>query len=669
MYTNRLIDESSPYLLQHAHNPVDWYPFSTEALQLAKELNKPLLISIGYSSCHWCHVMEQESFENEEIAQFMNEHFVNIKVDREELPDVDHAYMDAIQLIHNSGGWPLNCFALPDGRPFWGGTYFQPQQWLGLLHNVARLYKDNYSDLDKQASEISAGVQLQNHTIQANAEIKSELNFSYLVKTIELRLDKDKGGTKGAPKFPMPSLINFLLEYANQNDDAQALEWVETTLQKMGRGGIFDQLGGGFARYSVDSDWKVPHFEKMLYDNAQLISTYAKAFLLTRNDFYKEIVLHTLEFLQRDLLADEGVYFSALDADSEGKEGLYYTWTKEEFSEVTNPYSELVGEYYGIDAQGLWENNCNILLRTENDSLFAQKQCLSHEELKSLLLYCRKQLLIRRQARLAPSVDNKSLLSWNSLMVIAYTDCYVSFEDKHYLENAISLAGQLLSKMSSTEGLLFRTYKNGHSKINAFLDDYAITAIALLKIYTFSAEEKWLLKCKDIIDYAITNFFDPNTGFFMYSSKSDQKVFSQKVEIYDGVIPSANAVMADVLFQAGKIFNKEDYISISENMLQGMAAQITAHPATYSYWINVALRKSRYKYMIAVIGPDSGELILQLLKHSPNNTIICGSKRESTLGYLQNRAQEGKTMFYVCTDTYCTPPLDSVEAVMEQIRS
>ena len=661
-HTNQLIHETSPYLLQHAHNPVNWLPFGTAAFDEAHRLNKPLLISIGYSSCHWCHVMEHESFENEEIAKLMNDFFVCVKVDREERPDVDHVYMDAVQQLHSSGGWPLNCFALPDGRPFWGGTYFRPDQWKQLLANVNEIYQNRYSELEQQAAELSEGVASQNYMLHNDTGNTAGFSdFTPVFRQIQNSFDAEKGGMRGAPKFPMPVVLKFMLQYGAVEKDENALKLVYLTLQKMACGGIYDQAGGGFARYSTDSDWKVPHFEKMLYDNAQLVSLYSDAYRLSGNVLYKEVIEQTIDFINRELTAPEDVFYSALDADSEGEEGLFYTWTADQFSETLGHYAELAGEYYGVDKEGLWEYGRNILLRPDSDELFAQQHFLSSGELVSLTSFCRNELLKVRSSRPRPALDDKMLVAWNSLMISALVDASIVLGQDEYLQSAIKAARFILSNLKRPDNGLYHTWKGGKSQINAFLDDYAFACESFLKLYSITTDTYWLNEAETLAGYVVEHFYDSKSEFFWYSENEDKQVFARKIEIYDGVIPSDNSAMADVLNTLGIFLDNSDYLEKVRQMLLVMETKFIQSPAAYSNWASLALQVAKEKYVIAVVGSDSVSMIRKLLAGNNSGALIFGSTKESDLPYFANRYVEGKTLVYICSGTFCMAPVESVE--------
>jgi uncharacterized protein len=668
-HTNRLIHETSPYLLQHAHNPVDWHPYSPEIFIKAAAENKPILFSIGYSACHWCHVMEHESFENEAIAETMNKHFICVKVDREERPDVDHLYMDAVQLLSGRGGWPLNCFALPDGRPFWGGTYFGSEQWSELLLQISAVYNSRYSDLVDQAEQITKGI-AGNGVIEP---LKGELAITPviiegIIHLLSQNFDKTNGGFSGAPKFPMPGLLDFLLRTSATGRYPAIQQQLDLTLNKMAKGGIYDQVGGGFARYSVDSEWKVPHFEKMLYDNAQLVSLYANALKLSGTALFREVAEQTLEFIERELTSPEGLFYSAIDADSEGEEGLFYTWTAEEFEETLGQYGKLLGEFYGVGKEGLWENSRNILVRSFVSSLFAQQHFLSEPELEALLQHGRNLLLRKRDTRVRPGLDDKILTSWNALMIKAYVDAYHALGQEGHLSAAIKAAKRLLLVAGRKDGGLFHSSKNGTSHIDGFLDDYALLAEACLALYKASLDEGWKDESIRLTEYALASFYDPVSGMFYYSEDNNQKL-PRKFETYDGVIPSSNSVLADVLVSLSILTGNEKYRLISDQMTDTMVRQAETHPASYSGWCSLLLNRVQPQLVIAVIGEKAKEKLSGIHKHYLPFCTITGSTIPSGLPYLNDRYSEGRTLIYVCTDNSCLPPLESTEEAVKCVRT
>ncbi|MDP6908900.1 MAG: thioredoxin domain-containing protein, partial [Flavobacteriales bacterium] len=483
-HTNALINETSPYLLQHAHNPVNWHPWSDESLKKAKTEQKPILVSIGYSACHWCHVMEHESFEDSVVAAYMNENFICIKVDREERPDVDQVYMNAVQLMTGRGGWPLNCFALPDGRPLYGGTYYPKKEWMDVMAQVVNIWKNQREKALEYAANLTNGVK-QSELIQRNTnEPKfSKSDLSSLVEKWSGLIDNKEGGPNRSPKFPLPNNYEFLLRYATLAQDKIMLDHVNLTLEKMAFGGIYDQVGGGFARYSTDELWKAPHFEKMLYDNGQLISLYSEAYQATGNILYKEVVEETLDFIQRELTSEQGAFYSALDADSEGEEGKFYVWKKDELQMLLGDDFEWVKDYYNINAKGLWENGNYILLRKTTDEEFAKKQGWTTEDVKQKVNKLNAKLLRERSKRVRPGLDDKQLTSWNALMLKGYTDAYRVFGKTDYLRTAIKSANFILKTQRKKDGGLWHNHKAGRSTINGFLEDYSFTIEALVSLY------------------------------------------------------------------------------------------------------------------------------------------------------------------------------------------
>ena len=490
-YTNELIKESSPYLLQHAHNPVNWYPWGEKALEKAVRENKPIIVSIGYAACHWCHVMEHESFEDEEIATYMNDHFICIKVDREERPDIDQVYMNAVQLITGQGGWPLNCITLPDGRPVYGGTYFNKKQWLHLLKQLDAFINQEAEKANEQAITLTKGINSTEY-IQLNNN-KTQHSISDLEDIFnhwQPNIDFINGGSKGAPKFPLPIGIQFLLDYHCLTKSEEALKAFTTTLDKMANGGIYDHIGGGFARYSTDAIWKVPHFEKMLYDNAQLVSLYANAYQFTKNEHYKTIIIETLEFIEREMTSNEGGFYASLDADSEGVEGKFYVWDKVELDQLLGLDAILIQEYYNVTSAGNWEG-ANILYTTTNDPEFAANHNISTQTLHAKLMHAKKKLLQIRDKRIRPALDDKILTSWNALMLKGYVNAYNVLGDEKYLATALKNADFIINNCMDQDGKLNRNFKNGQSTINGFLDDYAFTIGAFIDLYQSTFDKKW----------------------------------------------------------------------------------------------------------------------------------------------------------------------------------
>lgn len=667
-YTNKLIHESSPYLLQHAYNPVNWYPWGKEALDKAKKENKLIIVSIGYAACHWCHVMEHESFEDEEVAKFMNENFIAIKVDREERPDIDQVYMDAVQLITGSGGWPLNCIALPDGRPIYGGTYFQKAKWIDMLSQVNAFFKQNPEKAEQQAKLLTEGVQT-NEMIIANTE-KTELKISDLNTIFDnwkSNIDYEDGGHKRAPKFPMPVGYQFLLHYnyLTQNDDA--LKAVTTTLNKMADGGIYDQIGGGFSRYSVDAYWKVPHFEKMLYDNAQLVSLYSFAYQQSKDPKYKTIVEETLEFIHRELTSEEGGFYSSLDADSEGEEGKFYIWTKSELQKVLGDNADLIIDYYNVTESGNWENGQNILFKSDNDRKIAKKYKITEKELAKRVLEAKKILLEDRAKRIRPGLDDKILTSWNALMLKAYVDAYRIFDNKEYLRIALTNAKLINTKLKASDGRLNRNYKNGKASINGFLDDYAFTISAYISLYQATFDEKWLNEAHQLTSYTLEHFYDKNSGMFYYTSDIDAALIARKMEISDNVIPSSNSEMAKNLFVLGHYFYKDDYINKAKQMLNNAKQNAIKSGAYYANWSILMAWFASNQYEVAIIGKDFETKRKEFDTHYLPHIFLLGGKNEGNLTLLQNKLVEGQTTIYVCQDKVCKIPTREVKDTLKQI--
>lgn len=673
-YTNALIQETSPYLLQHAHNPVNWYAWNDETLEKAKLEDKLILISIGYSACHWCHVMEHESFEDESVAKIMNEHFICIKVDREERPDIDQIYMLAVQLMTGQGGWPLNCFALPDGRPIYGGTYFQKQQWLNVLLNLSDLYRNERGKAVDYAIQLTEGVKLA-ELVKVN-EQQEEFSIETLHQCFDkwkAHFDTSEGGPNRAPKFPLPNNYQFLLCYAFSStltDERKkaVLEHVNLTLQKMAYGGIYDQIGGGFSRYSVDSYWKAPHFEKMLYDNAQLVTLYCEAFQASQNPLYKQVVYETLAFVERELTSPEGAFYSALDADSEGEEGRFYVWKKEELQNILKENFNLFADYFNINERGLWEHNNYILLRNNTDENIALKYNLSVDVLSSTINDIKKQLLEIREKRIRPGLDDKTLTSWNALMLKGFVDAYTVFDNPHFLDVAIKNAAFILNKQLRADGGLNHNYKNGKSTINGYLEDYCFTIEAFIALYEATFNEHYLNKANELMDYCINHFHDKNSGMFYFTSDEDKALISRKMELSDNVIPASNSSIAKSLFKLGHHFENEECINISRKMLNNVLAEIVNYGAGYSNWAMLLLYFTQPFYEVAVVGEQADEKRKAFNKLYLPNILFAGSRSESSLPLLKSRWVANQTYIYVCSNKTCHKPETDVKEALKYIK-
>ena len=667
-YTNNLIRESSPYLLQHAHNPVNWFAWGDEAFEKAKAENKLVLVSIGYAACHWCHVMEHQSFENEAIAEIMNRHFVCIKVDREERPDVDQVYMSAVQLLTGSGGWPLNCFTLPDGRPVYGGTYFTPDQWVQVLEGLTLTYNEDKARVLGAATEITQG--LQNHELLSVKQPENTFTKSQTDKMFDAwkpHFDLVWGGNKRAPKFPMPISYEFLLQYATYANSDDAMKHLNLTLTKMAQGGIYDQLAGGFARYSVDEKWLAPHFEKMLYDNGQLVSLYSNAYKKTRNPEYKRIVEQTLEFIKTEMTTKEGAFYSAFDADSEGVEGKFYVWQKAEIEEILGNDAAWFCDYYNVTLHGNWEET-NILWITEPAKVLA-KYNFTQEQFVLLRNEACKKLLDVRTKRVYPALDDKVLTSWNALMAMGYLSAYEAFQNPDYLKTAQRNVQFLLNTTRHKNGGLYRNYKNEKVTINAFLDDYSLAIQLFTKLYQNTFDESWLDEAKALTEFVIAHFHDEASGMFFYTSDLDPALVARKMELSDNVIPSSNSIMANNLFDLGTLFSIEKWKEIAKQMLSNVIDDVEKNASYYGNW-GILLNKFTYPiFEVVFMGKDALNLRAEFVKEYHLNCIIAGTtKNNDYLPLLENRWVENETLIYVCRDKACRLPVNAVSEAIELIK-
>lgn len=667
---NRLANSASPYLLQHANNPVDWYPWVAEALQKAKDENKLILVSIGYSACHWCHVMEHESFEDEQVAAVMNEYFVCIKVDREERPDVDQIYMSAVQLMTGRGGWPLNCICLPDQRPIYGGTYFRKNDWVSLLFNLADFYKQKPKEAEEYAVKLTDGIRQYESVkfIDSQPEYTKE-DLKTILKNWERYFDRVEGGIGNAPKFPMPNNWQFLMRYAFLMQDNDVAQQVKLTLHKMAFGGIYDHIGGGFARYSVDEHWHVPHFEKMLYDNAQLVALYSEAAVWRYDPLYLQIVDETILFVKRELTSPEGGFYSALDADSEGVEGKFYTFTKDEIDKILGPDADLFCIYYHVTDDGNWEEEeTNVFFRKEADQQLAEKLGLSEINLVSKINILRDKVLEERSKRVRPGLDNKILTSWNGLMLKGLCEAYRVFHKPEYLELALQNAQFITDNMINADGRINRIYnkKNQHGSTPvAFLDDYANLIDAFIALYEVTFDEDWLQKAKALTDRAIKHYYDNETGVFYFTAADDEQLIARKSEIMDSVIPASNSAMANNLKTLGLLFDNEYYAEISAQLLRNVVGQIAKYGSSYSNWCSLLLNEIFSINEVAIVGDQAETLRVEMeKKYIPNKIILGGTK--GSLPLLQDKFA-ASTRIFVCKDKTCGLPSENTEEALKQI--
>jgi uncharacterized protein YyaL (SSP411 family) len=667
--TNRLIQSTSPYLLQHAYNPVDWYEWGDEALNKARTENRPILVSIGYSSCHWCHVMEREVFENEKIAEQMNDHFVCIKVDREERPDIDSIYMEAVQAMGVNGGWPLNVFLTPDQKPFYGGTYFPPDQWVNVLQGIRNAFQTKHAEITRSASELT-----QLLAQQDTSHFKKVYDFTDLTTDLEkvysklaTAFDTKWGGLDKAPKFVMPSVWLWLLRYYHISKNGDALNQLLTTLRRIGWGGIYDQIGGGFARYSVDAYWFVPHFEKMLYDNAQLMSLYAEAYAVTKEDLFKNIVSETFEWLQGEMMHPHGGFYSALDADSEGEEGKFYVWKKEEIRQLLGEDSELIADFYNIKGEGNWEHGNNILIQTQSESAFLNQHNLTPDVWNKKLLTIKDKLLEFRDKRIRPGLDDKVITSWNAMMIIGLTDAYKYLGEEKFLNAALKNM-QFLENELMEGTTIYRSYKNKRSNTKGFLDDYASVIAACLKLYQVTFDEYWIKRAEMLTTFTLEQFFDAEDGFFFYTSKNSEALIARRKEIFDNVIPSSNSIMIQNLFHLGNILQRDEWVQLAEATVSPLAHLITSEPNYMSNWAIVYSEMKKGMAEVVFSGDEIGSMSKAFNRHYQPFTLTMGTEKTSDLPLVEGKTSvDGKSAIYVCFKRTCQRPVFNVEDAIQQI--
>lgn len=652
-YTNALINESSLYLQQHAHNPVNWVAWSQDAFEQAEKEGKLVLVSVGYSACHWCHVMEHECFEDEEVAVLMNKFFVCIKVDREERPDVDQVYMNAVQLMTQRGGWPLNCFTLANGQPIYGGTYFPKEQWMHILRSLHHMITSEPEKVYEYAAKLTEGIV--NSELITGVTPVEDLPLDKLPELVRLwsqRFDNMEGGPSHAPKFPLPNNYLFLLHYAEWQQQENLKSHVDLTLDKMAFGGIYDQLGGGFSRYSVDMLWKVPHFEKMLYDNGQLLSLYAQAYLLNPQPEYKRLLEQTLIWLEREMTGGEGGLFAAQDADSEGVEGKYYVWTPEEIRTVLGKHADWYLELYNPQNKGYWEHDQWILLRNNSWEAFIK----THPEVSVELIHqCNESLLAERRRRIAPATDTKCLTAWNAMTITGLTDAGRALQDSGFVSMALKAGKWIRDFQMTTEKQLWHTRQNERSFIDGFLDDYAFTTEAFLQLYQVTADRSWLDEAVALTEYALLHFFDPTSGMFFFTPDSHQLI-ARKMEINDNVIPSTNGVMAHNLLSLSLLLEKQEWEAIARQQLQNVLDGMEHYGSGYSNWALLLQRFLRPRYCVHVHGSVNEQTRMELSRLISPQVVL----------FYEPEIQEKG--FVVCGDGVCMAKTSDPDSIKNMLR-
>jgi uncharacterized protein YyaL (SSP411 family) len=669
---NELHLETSPYLLQHADNPIYWKAWNEKSLQLASDQSKLIIVSVGYSACHWCHVMEHESFDDHDVAAIMNNHFISIKVDREERPDVDATYMKAVQLMTGQGGWPMNVVLLPDGRPVWGGTYFRKNNWIENLNQLQEIFETEPEKMADYADKLLQGIK---HTglVQPSTDgIPNPAAIKPIAEKWAKSFDWEYGGYARAPKFMLPNNYLFLQRYGYQTDTKELLDFTDLTLTRMAWGGLFDTVGGGFSRYSVDMEWHVPHFEKMLYDNGQLMSLYSEGYKRTQNPLYKEVIEKTHFFIETELTTDKGAFYSALDADSLNlfghlEEGAFYAWEKDDLQGLLEDDFDLFAEVFNINEFGFWEDGRYVLIQNEPLDKNAASANISLEELQDKKTEWEKLLYAARELKAKPRLDDKILTSWNAIMLKGYVDAYKALGDNVYLNAARRNASFITEQLWHPDGYLWRTYKNGSAKINGFLEDYALTADAFIALYQATLEEKWLTFAKQLVDYCLEHFYDETKKFFRFTSAHGEQLIAAHYETEDNVIPASNSVIANVLYKLGLLYDNEYYEKVALEMLYLMIPNMD-YPSAYSNWLNLWLDLAADNKELAICGTDAAEAVKISNSQYLPHVLIAGSVAPSALPFLKDRFVEKELMFYVCQNKACNLPTSSLNEALQDLK-
>jgi uncharacterized protein YyaL (SSP411 family) len=679
-YTNRLIHETSPYLLQHAYNPVEWYPWGDEAFDLAKKEKKPIFLSIGYSACHWCHVMERECFENEAIAKVMNTFFVCVKVDREEHPDVDRIYMDAVTALTGSGGWPLSAFLTPDLKPFFGGTYFPPDRFPELLNAIAAAWKKNRKEIIADAEKLTTHVsQLVSYSLPADGSAIPANLLETATGGTRITFDATNGGFGGAPKFPPHGALELLLRQYRHDKSPDTLEMVTTTLDKMAGGGMYDQLGGGFARYAVDARWLVPHFEKMLYDNAQLSQIYLEAFQVTDDPLYRKVATETLDYVLRDMLDADGGFYAAEDADSEGHEGKFYVWSPKEIIPVLGAEdAKLFNSYFDVTEGGNFEGK-SILNRPISHAAFSRARKLEPKALQTRLDAMRTKLMAERDKRIRPRRDDKVLTSWNALMISSFVLGHNVMQDQRYYDAALRASEFIVATIMTDDGRLLHTYRNGKATLPGYQDDYATTIVAFMNVYEMTFDVKWLDRADALAKTMIAKFWDKDAGTFFFTADDHKHLLARSRSITDSQIPSGNASAAMALLRLSKFLDERSYYKIGEKILLANKSGMERGGLWLGHMLVAADFYLDPPKEIAIVGPinhaTTRDLLNVVQRHFlPNKVVAAIDVSQANAAALQKRVPllAGKPQLdhpaaYVCENFSCKAPVKTTKALAEQL--
>jgi len=666
---NKLSNETSLYLKQHATNPVNWVPWGNQALEIAKKNDKLLLISIGYSSCHWCHVMEEESFENKDVAEVMNSKYINIKVDREERPDIDEIYMKALVLMTGSGGWPMNIIALPDGTPIWGGTYVPKDQWIQVLNQVEGFYKTRKEDVLEYAKNVKDGVKKESLIKPITKETKYTSDFQNKLVTKAFNFtDKVNGGIAVGQKFPLPSFINFFLRYSKLNGNKEMESFVKNTLTKISQGGINDRVEGGFHRYTVDNKWHIPHFEKMLYDNAQLLSVFSKAFMAFDEPRFKEEIYNIYDFLELKMTSNDGLIFSSISADTNyqdgtKEEGDFYIWTQKELKEILKKDFNWVSKYYNINEKGYWERDNYVFYQTISDEKFASDMGMTTTEFKNNLKGINKKLFNYREKRIQPIIDTKIIFSWNALTIRGLIDAYKATGDNRFLEKAIEINKTLEEKMIKGNKI---AHTNGQILKNQvlFFEDYSYYIDALIGLYEATYEIDWIEKAVAFTEFCNVEF-QQEDYFYKFSSNQDLLYSDTLVQLEDGVTPSANSIMNFNLFRLSHYLGNKDFSNYADKMINNIIANLENRVTDHMFWLWSSLNYSESFFELAISGPDAKQKAKELsLKYLPN-AVIAAYNEPSDLYLLKDRFVKDVTYIYVCVNNTCKFPVTNIKEALK----